>query len=71
MEGGRVNDFIDAFTYQSVAVIFRGEKFFSDGITTKPDGRHYFFIIKVSDNGDFLEDVFDFEGDSRTKTNLN
>lgn len=28
MEGGRVNDFIDAFSYQSVAVVFQGEKFF-------------------------------------------
>lgn len=38
MKGGRVKDFIDAFSYQSVAVVFQGEKFFSDGITTTPDG---------------------------------
>ena len=28
MEDGLVNDFIDIFSYQLVAVIFRGEKFF-------------------------------------------
>ena len=27
-----------------------------------PDGRHSFFIIKVNENGDFLEDVYEFEG---------
>ena len=27
MEGGRVNDFIDAFSYQSVAVVYKGEKY--------------------------------------------
>lgn len=66
MEGGRVNDFIDAFSYQSVAVVFQGEKFFSDGITTMPDGGHSFFIIKVNENGDFLEDVYEFEGETIT-----
>ena len=34
MEGGRVNDFIDAFSYQSVAIVYKGEKYFSDGIGT-------------------------------------
>lgn len=66
MEGERVNDFIDAFSYQSVAVVFQGKKFFSDGITTTPDGRHSFFIIKVNENGDFLEDVYEFEGETIT-----
>ena len=66
MEGGRVNDFIDAFSYQSVAVMFNGEKYFSDGITTKSNGKHSFFIIKVDENGVFLEDVYDYEGDSIT-----
>ena len=66
MEGGRVNDFIDAFSYQSVALIFKGEKFFSDGITTNSNGKYSFFIIKVNENGDFLQDIFEFEGDTIT-----
>ena len=66
MEGGRVNDFIDAFSYQSVAVVYKGEKYFSDGITMKDDDKYSFFIIKVDDNGEFLSDVYDFEGDSIT-----
>lgn len=64
MEGGHVNDFMDAFTYQSVALIFRGEKYFSDGITTMPDGRHSFFVIKIDENGEFLEDVYEFTGNT-------
>ena len=66
MEGGNINDFIDAFSYQSVAVIFRGEKYFSDGITTKQNGKHSFFIIKVNDNGEFLKDIYEFEGNTTT-----
>lgn len=66
MEGGRVNDFIDAFSYQSVAVVYKGEKYFSDGITMKDDDKYSFFIIKVDDNGEFLSDVYEFEGDSIT-----
>lgn len=64
MEGGRVNDLIDAFSYQSIAVVYKGEKYFSDGITTNSNGKYSFFIIKVDENGEFLEDVFEFEGDS-------
>ena len=66
MEGGRVNDFIDAFSYQSVAVVHKGEKYFSDGITMRADDKYSFFIIKVDDNGKFLSDVYEFEGDSIT-----
>ena len=66
MEGGRVNDFIDAFSYQSVAVVYKGEKYFSDGITMRADDKYSFFIIKVDDNGKFLSDVYEFEGDSTT-----
>lgn len=58
MEGGRVNDFIDAFSYQSVAVVYKGEKYFSDGITMRADDKYSFFIIKVDDNGKFLSDVY-------------
>lgn len=64
MEGGRVNDFIDAFSYQSVAFMYKGEKYFSDGITTSQDGKFSFFIIKVNDNGEFLEDIYEYEGSS-------
>ena len=42
MEGGRVNDFIDSFSYQSVALIYRGERYFSDGITTNSNGKYSF-----------------------------
>ena len=66
MEGGRVNDFIDAFSYQSVAVVYKGEKYFSDGITMRDDDKYSFFIIKVDDNGEFLSDVYEYEGDSIT-----
>ena len=66
MEGGRVNDFIDAFSYQSVAVVYKGEKYFSDGITMRDDNKYSFFIIKVDDNGEFLSDVYEYEGDSIT-----
>ena len=66
MEGGRVNDFIDAFSYQSVAVVYKGEKYFSDGITMRDDCKYSFFIIKVDDNGEFLSDVYEYEGDSIT-----
>ena len=66
MKGGRVNDFIDAFSYQSVAVMFNGEKYFSDGVTIKADGKYSFFIIKVDANGEFLADVFEYEGDTIT-----
>ena len=66
MEGGRVNDFIDAFSYQSVAVVYKGEKYFSDGITMRDDNKYSFFIIKVDDNGGFLSDVYEYEGDSIT-----
>ncbi|MBO5045965.1 MAG: hypothetical protein J6C93_03745 [Clostridia bacterium] len=66
MEGGRVNDFIDAFSYQSVGLVFRGEKYFSDGIITNSNGKFSFFIIKVNDNDEFLEDIFEFEGDTIT-----
>lgn len=66
MEGGRVNDFIDAFSYQSVAVVYKGEKYFSDGIIMRADDKYSFFIIKVDDNGKFLSDVYEFEGDSIT-----
>ena len=64
MEGGQVNDFIDAFSYQSVAVIFKGEKYFSDGITSCSVGKYSFFVIKVNERGECLEDVYDFEGTS-------
>ncbi len=64
MEGGRINDFVDAFSYESVAVVFKNEKYFSDGITTEPNGKYSFFIIKVTDNCEFLEDVFNYEGDT-------
>jgi len=60
MEGGRVNDFIDAFSYQSVEVMFNGEKYFYDGITTKPNGKYSFFIIKVDANGEILADVYEY-----------
>lgn len=45
---------------------FKAKSFFSDGITTTPDGRHSFFIIKVNENGDFLEYVYEFEGETIT-----
>lgn len=64
MEGGRVNDFVDAFSFQSVAVVYKGERYFSDGITAEENGKYLFFIIKVDENGNFLSDVYDFEGDS-------
>lgn len=64
MEGGRVSDFIDAFSFQSVAVVYKGERYFTDGITTNEKGKYYFFVIKVNNNCEFLEDVFDFEGNS-------
>lgn len=64
MEGGKVTDFIDAFTYQSVSFVFKSEKFFSDGIVVNSDGKYYFFIIKVDSDGNFLEDVYEFWGDS-------
>ena len=64
MKGGQANDFIDAFSYQSVAVIFKGEKYFSDGITSDANGRFSFFVIKVDENGEFLKDVYDFESNS-------
>ena len=64
MKGGRTNDFIDAFSYQSVAVIFKGEKYFSDGITSDLNGRFSFFVIKVDEKGEFLKDVYDFKGNS-------
>lgn len=66
MEGGRVNDFIDAFSYQSVAVVYNDEKYFSDGITTKDEGKYSFFIIKVDDNGNYISDIYEFEGSSIT-----
>lgn len=64
MEGGRVNDFVDAFSYESVAVVYKGEKYFSDGITTNSDGKYSFFIIKVNDNCEFIEDVLNYVGES-------
>ena len=64
MKGGQANDFIDAFSYQSVAVIFKGEKYFSDGITSDLNGRFSFFVIKVDENGELLKDVYDFESNS-------
>ena len=64
MEGGRVNDFIDTFSYQSVAVVFKGKKYFSDGITSDVNGKFSFFVIKVDEKGEFLEDVYDFVGNS-------
>lgn len=64
MEGGRVNDFIEAFSCQSVAFMYKGEKYFSDGITTNSDGKYSFFIIKVDDNGEFLSDIYEYEGSS-------
>ena len=64
MKGGQANDFIDAFSYQSVAVIFKGEKYFSDGITSDANGRFSFFVIKVDENGELLKDVYDFESNS-------
>lgn len=64
MEGGRVNDFIEAFAYQSVALIYRGEKYFSDGITKTSNGKFNFFIIKVDEMGVFICDVFENESES-------
>ena len=64
MEGGRINDFIDAFSYQSVAILFKGEKYFSDGITTNADGKFSFFIIKVDDQGNHISDIFENESES-------
>lgn len=64
MEGGRINDFIEAFSYQSVAVMYKGEKYFSDGIIFKENGKYMFFIIKVDENCNFISDVYDFEGNS-------
>lgn len=62
MEGGRVNDFIEAFSFQSVALKYKNEKYFSDGICKTNDNKYSFFIIKVTDNGEFLKDVFEYEG---------
>ena len=64
MEGGRVNDFIEAFSYQSVAFTYKGDKYFSDGVTINQDGKYSFFIIKVDNNGEFLADVYEYEGSS-------
>ena len=64
MKGNNLNDFIEAFSYQSVAFMNKGEKYFSDGITTKPNGKYSFFIIKVDDNGEFLSDIYEYKGSS-------
>ena len=55
-----------SFSYQSVALIYRGERYFSDGITTNSNGKYSFFIMKVNDNNEFLQDIFEFEGDTIT-----
>lgn len=45
MKGGQANDFISAFSYQSVAVIFKGEKYFSDGFAKLPQNTPVLSII--------------------------
>lgn len=64
MKGNTLTEFLDAFSYQSVAVTFKGEKYFSDGITKNADNKYSFFIIKVDNNGEFLADVYEYEGNS-------
>lgn len=67
MEGGKVSDFIDTFTYQSVAMKYQGEKYFSDGIVVMPNGQYSFFIIKVTNDNQFISDVYSFVGKNITE----
>ena len=64
MEGGQVIDFFDAFYYQSVEFIFKGESYFSDGRTSLSVGKSSFFVMRGKERGECLEDVYDFEGTS-------
>lgn len=43
-------------------MLFKNERYFSDGITFQLDGKFMFFIIKVNENGEYLSDVFEYTG---------
>lgn len=64
MEGGKIKDFIESFSYQSVAVIFKSQKYFSDGISQNENGKYTFYIDLWDNEGNSKETVYEFTGDS-------
>lgn len=62
MEAGNVNEFLDCFTYQSVAVMYKGRKYFTDGVCfDKSAGIYSFAIDEWNDKNEFVRQVLKAE----------
>lgn len=64
MEGGNVREFLDSFTFQSVAVMYKGKKFFSDGIYKDINGNYRFTVDLWDNNNQYVSTVMNGIGTS-------
>lgn len=62
MEAGDVKEFLDNFSFQSVAVIYKGKKFFSDGIYKDSNGNYRFTVDLWDDNNHYIATVMNGVG---------
>lgn len=62
MEAGNVNEFLDCFTFEAVAVMYKGRKYFTDGVCfDESAGIYSFFIDEWNENNEFVRRVFSAE----------
>lgn len=65
MTSGNVRDFLDSFTYQSAALIFRGRKYFTDGVVfDNSSGKYEFSVDQWNGNNEIVKRIFSGEGAS-------
>lgn len=58
MKGGSVQEFMDHATYEEVAVIYQGVKYFFHGLIQAEDGKYSFDIDIWNNNGDCEKTIF-------------
>lgn len=65
MEDRQLNEFLDNFTFQSIAWLYKGKKYFSDGIYTNPQtGKSCFYIDLWDKDNNSISTLLKYEGES-------
>ena len=59
MEGGRLIEFLDGFTFEGEAWIYDGHRYFTDGIVKDESGFSY-FILKFANEDELCEECENF-----------
>ena len=60
MHGGNVNDFLDHATYEEVAALYNGTKYFFYGLCYDEKTKLYSFVVeRCNPDGSYAETIYD------------